>query len=172
MRAAAIAIVVAGSTVVGCAPTAESDTNQTSAPNNEVTVYVGKDLPGDDGNPLLFPHKISVAGESTVEAAVEALTAYEPEEPFYTLWDGFCSLGEDLAEVTVTQALITVHFNEHSGAVCDMSREGWQMRRQQIAWTVRTATGSKAPVRVTTGKDRYQAEEAVVAYERYLAPKQ
>lgn len=172
MRAAAVATVIAATTLVGCAATVDPGLHKDSAANDAVTVYVGKETAGDNGKPLLYPHTIPVQGNATVEAAVDALKGYEPEKPFYTLWDGFCSLGEDLDEVTVTEDLITIHFNENAGATCDLSPQGWQLRRQQIAWTVRTATGSRAPVRVTTGEDRYRAEEAVVAQRRYLAPTQ
>lgn len=67
----------------------------------------------------------------------------------------------------------TVHFNDSSGATCDLSQEGWVAQQQQIAWTVRTATGSKAPVEVTVGDNvAIPVIRPVRAQEEYLAPKQ
>jgi hypothetical protein len=116
-----------------------------------VTVYVFKDDDADTkpSQNLLYPMQVDVDGEPTVEAAVEALTTYEPEKPYDTLWTGSCAIGKDLDKVTVTDKQIRVHFNESGGDLCDLSSP--DLLEQQIAWTVRTATGSEAPVTVTVG---------------------
>lgn len=99
---------------------------------------------------------------------------HRPEEPFSSLWGESCCLGENLDTVTLRQDpgqdpwLVVVHFNDQAGELCDLDQVGWELRRQQLAWTVRTATGSKAPVRVTVGKDDYVAERGVVAQRKYL----
>jgi hypothetical protein len=35
--------------------------------------------------------------------------------------------------------------------MCDLSEEGWQAQRQQVAWTVGAALGRDAAVRVVAG---------------------
>jgi hypothetical protein len=108
-----------------------------------------------------------------VNDAVFALVAFEPGGGFETLWNGFCALGKNpgVDAVDVTEDLITVHFNDQAGALCDLDQQGVDLRAQQLAWTVRTATGSDAPVAVTVGEDNLRVQGPVVADERYINPR-
>jgi hypothetical protein len=74
--------------------------------------------------------------------------------------------------VKVTKDLITVHFNEPAGGLCDLDAVGWEFRRQQLAWTVRDATGSVAPVLVTLGDEHVDAADGkIVADDHYVLPR-
>ena len=135
-------------------------------PTEELTIYVY------DGVPQLHPVRGQVAGEGDVNDAVFALVSFPADGRFDSLWNGPCALGKNPSAdaVEVTEALITVHFHDPAGGQCDLSEEAVQMRRQQLAWTVRTATGSDAPVLVTVGEQNDQVEGPFAAEEKYLAP--
>jgi hypothetical protein len=135
-------------------------------PTDELTIYVY------DGVPQLHPVRGQVAGEGDVNDAVYALVSYPADGRFDTLWNGPCALGKNPSAdaVEVTEDLITVHFSDPAAGQCDLSPEAVEMRRQQLAWTVRTATGSDAPVQVTVGEEHDRVEGPVVADEKYLAP--
>ena len=88
-----------------------------------------------------------------------------------TLWGDFCAMGTDLETVKVTKDLITVHFNKAAGGLCDLNPVGWELRRQQLAWTVRDATGADAPVLVTVGDEHVDAADGkIVADDHYVMP--
>jgi hypothetical protein len=163
----ALASVCLTTVLAGCAPDYLTSNTPGRITGRAVTIYL-IDSNGDSPS-MLRPREVSVDEQPSVEAAIEALTAYDTDhDRLDNLWDDFCSLGADLDDVKVTEDLITVHFNDHAGDLCDLSEDGWQMRRQQLAWTVRTATGSTAPVQVTVGKDNYRPEGKVTANIRYL----
>jgi hypothetical protein len=87
------------------------------------------------------------------------------------MWGDFCAMGTNLAKVKMTKDLITVHFNDGAGDLCDLNPEGWELRRQQLAWTVREATGSDAPARVTVGDEHVDAADGkIVADDHYVLP--
>jgi hypothetical protein len=140
--------------------------------DDTVTVYVFKDHDADTKPPqdLLYPVQVDVDGEPTVEAAVKALTTYQPEKPFASLWAGVCAPGMGLDKVSVTEEQVTVFFNDFGGRKCDLQDPA--IVEQQIAWTVRTAAGSTAPVAVTVGHADALTATTVRAQEKYLAPQQ
>jgi hypothetical protein len=168
----ALGLTLLATVLTGCA--GEETPGLLADYDETVTVYVFKDDDADTkpSQNLLYPMQVDVDGEPTVEAAVEALTTYEPEKPYDTLWTGSCAIGKDLDKVTVTDKQIRVHFNESGGDLCDLSSP--DLLEQQIAWTVRTATGSEAPVTVTVGDADADVLTAtrVRAQEKYLAPQQ
>jgi hypothetical protein len=132
---------------------------------DEVTVYVY------DAHFRLYPVNVEPDGDTWWEAAVNALVTYRPDKTgrYSTLWVE-CPFGENVDKVTADADLITVHFQDPAGAQCDMSNEAVEIRRQQLAWTMRTATGFEAPVQVTIGDDDAPVEGPLTARERFLAP--
>ena len=74
-----------------------------------------------------------------------------------------------LDDVTVTNTLVTVHFNKSGTTQCDLSDNGVVTLEQQLAWTVAAATGRpKVPVVVTVNGHAHRALGPVVAQERYV----
>jgi hypothetical protein len=106
--------------------------------------------------------------------AVRALMEVPPPKGQESLWQGLCRPGTGVLAVEREATRVTVRLrafgpDDSGDATCDLSREGWNIQRQQVAWTVRTATGSRLPVRVVL-EDGYEKLPAVRAQERFLAP--
>ena len=136
----------------------------------------GLRLPGEDRQLLLSPHTVRVPRSSDDEAllAVRALLEVPPAKGQESLWQGLCRPGAGVLAVERTPRNITVRLrdfgrNESGDATCDLSQGGWDAQRQQVAWTVRTATGSTLPVRVVMGDD-YEKWPGMRAQERFLDP--
>ena len=139
------------------------------SPTEELTIFVFR----EGGQPRLHPVQVQVGGDADVNDALFALVTYEPDRGFGTLWNGVCVLGKNPGAdaVDVTEDLITVHLNDQAGALCDLDQQGVDLRAQQLAWTVRTVSGSNAPVAVTVGEDNLRVQGPVVADEKYIAPR-
>lgn len=129
-----------------------------------------------DGSVLVHPHRVhvTVAGPTDptarVHAAVEALMSFTPPDDEHNLWsDPVCAPSDSVHQVTVTDTRTTVNIDESdANAICDLSAEGLTAQQQQIAWTVRAAVRTDAPVMVTQGKDRYRIfGHHVTAAEKY-----
>jgi hypothetical protein len=129
------------------------------------------------GRPLrLSSHTVLVERSTYDQAllAVRALMDVPPRTGQESLWQGLCRPGREVLAVEREPARVSVRLrdfdrSESGDATCDLSREGWNMQRQQVAWTVRTATGSTLPVRVVLD-DGYEKWPAVRAQERFLDP--
>ncbi len=174
LNATALATALIATALSGCSAEADQDPGLRPAPNRTVTIYVidiGSDDDGE-GTRVLRTRDVRVEEKPTVEAAVEALVSFNADhERVDTLWGDFCAMGTDLDAVKVTKNLITVHFNEPAGGLCDLDPVGWELRRQQLAWTVRDATGSDAPVLVTVGEEHVDAADGkIVAEDLYVHP--
>ncbi|MGH3448576.1 MAG: hypothetical protein ACRDP4_13230, partial [Nocardioidaceae bacterium] len=98
---------------------------------------------------------------------------HKPTHGHASAWSGMCAPGAGVRSVHVTKQLVTVDLEGFApdapgNASCDLSMTGWTMQRQQVGWTIRTAIGSRAPVKVTTGGD-YRVMRPITAQRRYLA---
>lgn len=176
LYANALTIALLTTALSGCFAEADQDPGLLPAPNHTVTIYVidvGAEDDGD-GTRVLRPREVRVEEKPSVEAAVEALVSFNADqERVDTLWGDFCAMGTNLDKVKVTGDLITVHFNEPAGGLCDLDPTGWELRRQQLAWTVRDATGSDAPVMVTVGDEHVDAADGkIAADDHYLLPEE
>jgi len=100
----------------------------------QVTVYEI----GDAGKGIwLYPVQVTTddTGDPAVDA-VRALLAHEPTGNHFTLWADLCTHGNG------------VRLDADVGdADCDLDPQGYEAQ-QQLAWTVRDATGSSGPVEV------------------------
>lgn len=98
--------------------------------------------------------------DAPVVDAVEGLLLHEPAKGHDSVWHGRCAPGVEATGVTVEEQRITVRLrgfapDEAGNATCDLSEPGWRAQRQQVAWTVRVATGRDLPVRVVL-EDGYE----------------
>jgi hypothetical protein len=149
-------------------PTAAGVDGQT----RQVTVYDFARLHGDL---RLYPSLITVtdSGDPVLDA-VRGLFQHMPTaDGHQSLWVGHCAPGLDARQVHVTKRVVTVDVegfpsDNVPNANCDLSVEGWNAQRQQLAWTVRTADGVKTPVRGTLDGS-YTFLERTVARTRWLA---
>ncbi len=141
-------------------------------PTRRVTVY---DFARVHGDLLLYPSRMTVpdSGDPVLDA-VRGLFEHRPTAHGHeTLWVGDCAPGLGVRGTRVTKQVVTVDVRAYPpddvpNATCDLSVEGWNVQRQQLAWTVRTAIGEKAPVRGTLDGD-YTFLEKTTARTRYLA---
>lgn len=106
-----------------------------SGDQREVTVYEIGGVGKESG--WLYP--VQVTTEATGDPAVDgvrALLAHEPTGNRFTLWADLCTHGNG------------VRLDADVGdADCDLNPQGYEAQ-QQLAWTVREATGSTGPVEV------------------------
>jgi len=149
---AAGAGLVAASVVTAAVVLADPSADRPPVANGaerEVTVYeiggvVGKET-------WLFPEQVTT--EDTGDAAVDAVRAlleHEPTGDRDTLWEDSCALGKGVQSVEVNDEAVVVEFEEAAGYTCGLlARGGPAARQQQLAWTVRTATGSRLPVEIS-----------------------
>lgn len=124
-------------------------------PMRQVTVY---EIVGTQGNLGLSTTQVETPQSSDPATdAVRGLLGHRPTERGHdSLWAGMCRPADAVRSVQVTKTLMTVRLRNlgHTGtdrALCDLTWEGQRMQRQQVVWTVRAATGSRAPVRVIVG---------------------
>ncbi len=172
MRAVVVTLTVL--LLSGCgARTAPPPVTEASEDLVPVVVY---DFTGDDRQLLLSSHTVRVPRSADDDAllAVRALMDVPPAKGQESLWQGICRPGAGVLAVEPTPRNITVRLrdfgrNESGDATCDLSQEGWDAQRQQVAWTVRTATGSTLPVRVVMD-DGYEKWPGMRAQERFLDP--
>jgi hypothetical protein len=143
-----------------------------NGPTRQVTVY---DFARVHGDLLLFPSRITVpdSGDPVLDA-VRGLFEHRPTAHGHeSLWVGDCAPGLGVRGTHVTRQVVTVDVQAYPpddvpNATCDLSVEGWNVQKQQLAWTVRTADGEKAPVRGTLDGG-YTFLERTTARTRYLA---
>lgn len=114
----------------------------------EVTVYEVGEV---GGRAWLFPEQ--VPSDDTGDAALDAVRALLEHEPTgdarSSSWNTACGFPNGGVQ-SVDGGVVT--FAEPGGVrSCGLTDLGYQMQRQQLAWTVRTATGWTAPVRAIVG---------------------
>lgn len=157
MRATVVPQLLGLLLLAGCGPGPQELTYEEyvrSTPTLEVLVF---DFPDRDGARLLSPHVLRVPrgqpGEDEAARAVRALLAHRPATGRGSLWHGMCSPGAGVQDVERTPSLLTVRLagfapGSTGHATCDLTVEGRQLQRQQVAWTVRATTWKDLPVRV------------------------
>lgn len=69
-------------------------------------------------------------------AAVEAMMDVVDDEERSNLWGEFCALGDGVGTIESDDRRVTVTLTGEGGALCDLSEHGYELRRQQLAWTV------------------------------------
>jgi len=116
----------------------------------EVTVYEVGEV---GGRAWLFPEQ--VATDDTGDTALDAVRALLEHEPTgdarSSSWNPPCGFPNGGVQ-SVDGGVVT--FAEAGGVrTCGLTDVGYQMQRQQLAWTVRTATGWTAPVRAIVGEE-------------------
>lgn len=92
----------------------------------------------------LYPSTPVRTPQERALAAVEALlAAKESGDRFSSLWGEVCGLGTgvDSIEQADAAAPVIVRLSGEGGALCDLTRRGGELRRQQLAWTVVTNLG-------------------------------
>lgn len=143
-------------------------------PSRQVTVY---EIVGTTGDLGLAPAEITVPRTpSAATDSVRGLLGHEPDADGHeSLWAGMCAPGASVRSVRVADRLVTVrleHFGpaDPGGADCDLTGQGWRMQKQQVAWTVRTATGSRAPVRVILGAHYHSMPPTTASKDVLSAP--
>ncbi len=150
MRKSAIATVVVALLATGCGSTVE--VADVAAMAREVTVYEFS----PSGRALaLRPVRVTVAdrGDAALNA-VTGLLEHEPSGPGrHSFWNGACTPATAVTSVRRSPVRIMVELAEPGSdrvgaATCDLTGTGAAAQRQQMAWTVRTATGSRAPVKI------------------------
>lgn len=166
-------VIAAALAVAGCGAHGSSSDNGGGEQHAKrpVTVY---EIDGLSGGVELVPVRLRVsATNDPLRDAVNALIAHEPSgKGLSSLWSGMCRPGDGFESARVTNRLVTVALKEFppkdtTHAVCDLTRKGAIAQRQQIAWTVRAATDSTAPVKVTAD-DGYVVIARTRALQRYL----
>lgn len=148
---AAGAGLVAASVVTAAVVLANPSADQppvASGAEREVTVYEI----GEVGRKLwLYPEQLTT--ENTGDPALDAVRALLEHEPTgdarFSSWNPPCGFPNGGVQ-SVDGGVVT--FAEPGGVrPCGLTDVGYQMQRQQLAWTVRTATGWTAPVRAIVG---------------------
>ena len=167
------AIVLLTPFVTACAGDGSSAVTPTAVneQTRRVTVY---DFARVHGDLLLYPATVTVtdSGDPVLDA-VRGLFRYTPVAGHESLWVGSCAPGLGVRETQVTKQVVTIDVQAYpsddvGNATCDLSVEGWNVQKQQLAWTVRTADHLKAPVRGTLDAD-YVFLERTTASRSYLA---
>ena len=143
------AALVAASVVVGAVLLATPDSRRSDPPvaskaTYEVTLY------GIDQVAMrlwLYPELVTT--EDTGDPALDAVRALQESVPEDLAME--CGLGVDPQSVEVGARSVTIDFAESAGglAYCAPAEQAQEARRQQLAWTVRSASGWEGPVRVT-----------------------
>ncbi len=144
--AVAASVVVGAIVLVGSEP-AGTEPPAVAGAQREVTVYEVGEV---GGRPWLYPETITTAatGDPALDA-VRALLQHEPARPDRDNgWVGNCALGHDLRTATMEGGVFTVDFAAGREALCDLPSGTEDAWRQQLAWTVREATGSTTPVEI------------------------
>jgi hypothetical protein len=103
-------------------------------------------------------HVDSASAGDPLLTALRTLIRHEPTQGHESLWTGMCRPGPDVAAVETGDPVVVTLADFPPGdtahAVCDLSQEGWQAQRQQVAWTVGAALGRDVTVRVVDGSGR------------------
>ncbi|MET0767505.1 MAG: hypothetical protein ABWY50_07675 [Aeromicrobium sp.] len=148
---------------------ATSATPATAAPSGGETLpifLVGVDSDGLER--VEAPVDISVAASGTpmrrVHAAVEAMMRVEDDDERSNLWGRFCGLGDGVGTIETDARRVTIVLTGEGGALCDLSQRAFELRRQQLAWTVVENLGADPAtlVRVVTSGMAMPWEDTVV----------
>ena len=141
-----------------------------SAPGNNLPMYlIDKKTDQLERVPAPLPAIVATkTPEVRTAAAIEALMLVKEDNKsaYSNLWGPLCRLGTGVKTVTTptksTAAVVTL--TGHGGATCDMSLKGYELRSQQLAWTVVQGLGLKegTPVRVQGPTGRSAIEEATI----------
>lgn len=145
--AVATAVVLGGLALVGSDP-AGKPTPVAAGVEREVTVY---EIGVVSGHAWLYPVEVTTSdtGDPVLDA-VRALREHEPTGDRSTMWGQLCAVGTGLQSVAVRAGVVVVDFAQGSGGSCDVAeRQYLEVRAQQLAWTVGSATGSDRPVQLT-----------------------
>lgn len=161
---AAAAVVVGAVVLVGPDPaTNGGDTPAAAAGDRrDVTIYVTRGV-GD--NMWLYPRQVTT--RDTGDPALDAVRALAELESSGAILPALAACGFDLdpRSVDIGERVVTVHF---AGEVippgaCLTYKRGIEARRQQLAWTVRSAIGWQGPVRATPGGRVVRADPAALS---------
>jgi hypothetical protein len=187
-RTLATAVLV-GLTLAGCGTAGEHDdglkpdparqTGVDGQPGAGAAALAGAYLVKDGTNhlvPVAVPSESGThAGPDAAKNALEGLLGIEPKQgaELQSLWDDFCAPGQGVTSVTATRKLVTVKLSGDAAALCDLSMEGWNLQRQQFAWTVMDnldgfdGLAADTPVRLL-GPSGVRMWDDVVAKPRYV----
>lgn len=127
-----------------------------AAEDTEVSMYlIG--VKSDRLEPVpapIYPSGKVKTPQDRAAAAIEALMAVKArkEAKYSSLWNKVCRLGTGVRSVEAlsSEPVVVVTLTGRGGALCDMTQEGYDLRSQQLAWTVvkNLEVDESTPVRI------------------------